>query len=334
MSYKVIGYAMNPSLSGITEEDVHKLTGINLAFGLIKDGLLDMRILPDIHLIEKYRAWNPDLKIVLSIGGWEAGGFSEMAMTAEGRKAFAQSCLEAVNKYNLDGIDIDWEYPCSDAAGIACSPLDRENFTLLLQALRDAIGDNKILSIAAGAGEYYIRNTEMDKVAQILDYVQLMTYDLNAGFNNLSSHHAALYSSYEGSACASTAETVELFHNAGVPYEKMIIGAAFYARHFEVSAFENNGLYQPAGIGEAGPTFSEITPEYLEANGYKEFWDDKAQAAYLWNGKTFVSYENEKAVRLKCDYMKQKGLLGIMYWEHGNDKKRVLLTAMHDEINK
>ncbi|MBR5261450.1 MAG: chitinase, partial [Oscillospiraceae bacterium] len=92
MSYKVIGYAMNPSLSGITEEDVHKLTGINLAFGLIKDGLLDMRILPDIHLIEKYRAWNPDLKIVLSIGGWEAGGFSEMAMTAEGRKAFAQSC--------------------------------------------------------------------------------------------------------------------------------------------------------------------------------------------------------------------------------------------------
>ena len=334
MPYKVIGYAMNDSLSAITEEDIRKLTGLNLAFGLIKDGLLDLSILPDINLIENYRKWNPDLKIVLSVGGWEAGGFSEMAMTAEGREAFAKSCLDAVNKYGLDGIDIDWEYPCSDAAGIGCSPADKENFTHLLQALRDAIGSEKILSIAAGAGEYYVRDTEMDKVAQILDYVQLMTYDLNAGFNQISCHHAALYSGYPDNSCASTQDTVELFHKAGVPYEKMIIGAAFYARHFEVTAFENNGLYQPAGMGLPGPTFGEITPEYLAENGYEEFWDDKAQAAYLWNGKTFVSYENEKAVRLKCRYMKEKGLLGIMYWEHGNDANRVLLTAMHDEATK
>lgn len=333
MAYEIIGYAMNKSLPGITKEDVLKLTGLNLAFGLIEDGLLTLKGLPDIQLIENFRKWNPELKIVLSIGGWEAGGFSEMAMTAEGRKAFADSCLEAVEKYALDGIDIDWEYPCSDAAGIACSPADKENFTLLLRTLREAIGSDRILSIAAGAGEYYIHSTQMAEVAKILDYVQLMTYDLNGGFAGFSGHHAALYASRGDASRSNTADTVEMFHAAGVPYEKMIIGAAFYGRHFDVSGSENNGLLQPAGFGEPGPTFGEITSEYIAENSFKEYWDEDAQAAYLWNGKTFVSFESEKAVRLKCGYTREKGLLGIMYWEHGNDPGRTLLTAMHDELS-
>ena len=77
----LIAYAMNHSLPTVTEEDARRFTHLNLAFGLIKDGLLDMSQLTNIGLIEQFRAWNPNLKIVLSVGGWGAGGFSTMAMT-------------------------------------------------------------------------------------------------------------------------------------------------------------------------------------------------------------------------------------------------------------
>ena len=121
------------------------------------------------------------MKIVLSVGGWGADGFSDMAMTEEGRRNFAKSCLDAVEKYNLDGIDIDWEYPCSDAAGIGADPRDKENFTALLATLREYLGKDRIVSIAVGASQRCIADTQMDKVAEIVDYVQLMTYDMVDG---------------------------------------------------------------------------------------------------------------------------------------------------------
>ena len=98
-----------------------------------------------------------------------------MSRTEEGRRAFAESCRKAVEEYHLDGIDIDWEYPCSDQAEIDCDSSDKQNYTKLLQALRDALGMNRIVSTAVGAGDYFPENTEMDKVAEIVDYVQLMT---------------------------------------------------------------------------------------------------------------------------------------------------------------
>lgn len=122
MKYDVIAYCWNDALAGFTREDARRLTHVNLAFGLIKDGLLDLHLLKYLHLLPKLREWNPEMKIVLSVGGWGADGFSDMAMTEEGRRNFAKSCLDAVEKYNLDGIDIDWEYPCNDAAGIGADP--------------------------------------------------------------------------------------------------------------------------------------------------------------------------------------------------------------------
>lgn len=330
----VIAYAMNHSLPTITAEDTQKLTHLNLAFGLIKDGLLDMSQLTNIDLLPQYRAWNPNLKIVLSVGGWGAGGFSTMAMTAAGREAFAASCLEAVNKYDLDGIDIDWEYPCSDAAGIDYDPRDKENYTYLFEALRAALGPDKILSNAVGAGQYFIEGSEMDKVAAILDYVQLMTYDMRSGLNSQAGHHAALGSTRGDDSEKSTRRIVEMYHNAGVPYEKLIVGAAFYCRHFTGVPNVNNGLLQPAGsVGEYGPNFDGITPEFMKENNFVEYWDEDAEAAYLWNGSTFVSFESPEAIRRKCNFVKEKGMLGIMYWEHGADTTRELLTVMSETIN-
>lgn len=335
MKHFVLAYAMNDALPTFTEEDVKKLTHINLAFGLIKDGLLDMSMLTHLDLLPQFKRWNPALRIVLSVGGWGAGGFSTMAMTAAGREAFARSCMEVVEKYDLDGIDIDWEYPCSDQAEIDCDPADKENFTLLLRELRKQLGD-KSLSIAAGAGEYFIQGTEMDKVAEAVDYVQLMTYDMCGGFSHRTGHHAALYATAGDDRMVNTKDIVALFHSAGVPLSKLVVGAAFYSRRWTgVKSGENHGLLQEAeSIGMGGLRYSEITPEFIEKGGFTQYWDEDAQAAFLWNGSEFVSFESPRAIALKTAFVKEKGLLGIMYWEHGCDSTGELLDAIHRELTK
>ena len=329
MEYYSIGYITNPKMPDVTQDDVSKLTHINLAFGLVKDGLLDTHQLTNIGCIEQFRRWNPAVKIVLSVGGWGAGGFSTMAMTDAGRRAFAASCLDYVNAHGLDGIDIDWEYPCSDSAGIDADPRDRENYTALLQALRDALGQNRIVSLAAGAGDYFVRDTEMDKVAEIVDYVQLMTYDMRNGATTQAGHHAALGASNGDDDKTSTRYIVDLFHSAGVPLRKLIVGIAFYGRSFSGVPNVNNGLLQPAGsVGEYGPEYKDLTEEFRRAGNFTEYWDADAEASYLWNGSDFISFESPEAVRRKCVYTKEKGLLGVMYWEHAADTTRELLGVI------
>lgn len=333
MKHYILAYAMNDALPSITREDLSRLTHVNLAFGLVKDGLLDLSGLTNIGLLKRFREWNPEIHIVLSVGGWGAGGFSNMAMTAAGRERFARSCAEAVERLCLDGIDIDWEYPCSDQAGIDFSPADRENFTLLLKALREQLGE-KSLSIAAGAGEYFVRDTEMDKAAQIVDYVQLMTYDMCGGFSHRTGHHAALFATAGDDRMVNTRDIVTLFHNAGVPLSKLVVGAAFYSRRWTgVKSGENHGLLQEAeSVGMGGPAYSDLTPEFLQKGGFTRYWDEEAQAAWLWNGSEFISYESPEAVSLKAAFVKEAGLLGIMYWEHSCDSIRELLSAIHREL--
>lgn len=334
MDHYVLAYATNKALPLFTQEDLHSLTHINLAFGVIKDGVVDISQLTNLHLLPTFRSWNPQIKIVLSVGGWGAGGFSTMAMTAEGRAAFAASCLRVVEQYALDGIDIDWEYPCNDQAEIDADPADKEHFTLLLQALRDALGAGRIVSIAAGAGDYFVRDTQMDRVAQVVDYVQLMTYDMRGGFTHQTGHHAALRASKGDTSGLNTVDMVNMFHAAGVPLEKIVVGAAFYSRRWTgVHAENETGLLQTAdSVGTGGPRYSDLTPAFVEEGGYTRLWDEDAQADYLWNGNTFISYESPRAIALKCRYVKDAGLLGLMYWEHGCDLTHELLRTVATEL--
>lgn len=330
----ILGYAVNRALLMITPDDAARLTHVNVAFAHVgKDGLLETNELTNIDYIRALRKFNPALKVVLSVGGWGSGGFSNMAMTEAGRRAFAASAKAYVDAQGLDGIDIDWEYPCNDSADIDADPRDKQNFTLLLEALRQELGADKILSIAAGAGAYFVRDTEMDKVARILDYVQLMTYDMRSGFCRQAGHHTSLKPSEGDDSGRDTVSAVELFHSAGVPYDKIVIGAAFYSRHWTGVPATNNGLLQPAqSLGNYGPGYSELVEKYIDKRGWTRYWDERAQAPYLFNGSEFISYDDPDSLRAKCEYLKEKRLLGIMYWEHGSDATHTLLKAIADAL--
>ena len=325
----LLGYATGRGLDAMTEADALRLTHINVAFGVIKDGLLSMDHLPSLKSqMARIRKMNPSVRIVLSIGGWTAGGFSLMSRTKEGREAFGQSVREAMDGYGLDGVDIDWEYPCSGEAGIDYDPSDRENFTFLMEEMRKAAGPGRIVSIAAGGGDYFVRDTEMDKVAAICDYVQIMTYDLNC-FTHTTRHHTSLYA-MEGSYPQGNADyCAKIFEKGGVPKEKMVLGVAFYSRKWTGVKADRNGLLQDAeSIGGYGPSFGEITEKYLGKDGFVRYWDDTAKAPWLFDGSTFITYEDEASIAQKCAYVKERGLLGLMYWEHSCDPSGKLLQAL------
>lgn len=334
MQHIILGYATSRGLDIMTEADARRLTHINLAFGTLRDGLLNMKGLPHLdQQLPRIRTWNPGLRIVLSVGGWGAGGFSTMAQTDTGRRAFADSVRKVIDQYGLDGVDIDWEYPCNDAAGIDASPEDRGNFTLLLQSLRDVLGEERIVSIAAGGGRYFVRDTQMEQVGAICDYVQLMTYDLRSGFERQAGHHTSLYAGEGDTTELNTHDVVNMFVEAGVPREKLVIGAAFYSRRWTGVPDVNHGLLQPAAsVGEMGGDYHVLVNSYINRDGFTRRWDDRAKAPYLYNGNMLFSYDDPESIAHKCAYVKQQGLLGIMYWEHSCDETHTLLEVIGEHL--
>jgi chitinase len=330
--YYKLGYVWDKELENVTEEDAKILTHINIAFGLVEDGKVKTSHLKNNAQLARIRELNPDIKIVLSVGGWGAGGFSTAVSTPAGQDKFAESAFEAYKTLGLDGIDIDWEYPTIDSAGIDASPDDKYNFTFMLQKIREALPGGALLTIAVGSGEYFIEGTEMDKVQKYLDYVMLMTYDMAS--TDMTVHHTNLFDSNDAIKKSSTENSVRIFNEAGVPFEKLVIGAAFYSREWkDVDAPGTDGLYQKKeGWPGFGAKFSDLDKNFIDKNGYKRYWDDVAKAPYLFNGTNFYSYDDEQSIALKCEYVKQKNLLGIMYWEHSCDETRKLLRAISKNL--
>ena len=335
----IIAYLRDIGLLNIKKEDALKLTHINLAFAKVSNCEIYTK-LKNLKELSKIRDFNPNLTILMSLGGWGAGGFSEAASSDENRKLFAKNAIEFMHKYELDGLDLDWEYPCYSVSGIMSSPDDKVNFTLLLEELRNQLNIEEekynkhfLLTIATGAEQYYLDGTEMDKIHKYLDYIQLMTYDFRGGFQVLTGHHTPLYNSTGDLFKGSTHDAVKLFEKAGVPKEKLIIGAAFYARGFKGVPNFNNGLFQIAETtGGFFSNYDELKENYINKNGFKRYFDNEAKSPYLFNGNEFISYDDEESIEYKCSYLKDKGLLGMMFWHYYADSTGTLLNCIYKNL--
>lgn len=332
MKMVLAGYMYDRTGLEITEEDARKLTHLMAAFGKIDCGRIRTDRLPGLDKMKQIRKWNPSVKILLSLVGSGEGSFSDGSSTEKNRRSIADSCLETVDRLGFDGVDLDWEYPCCPENFIKACPADKENFTLLCKAIREAFDRSEkhlLLTIAAGADRYYIQNTHMDRVQKYLDYVFIMTYDLRCGFHTLTGHHTNLYTATGDLNRTSADAAVRLFEEVGVPKGKIVLGSAMYSRMWKNVADRNHGFLQlTESAGGYGPVYHDLVENYIDKNGYTRFWDDEAKAPYLFNGSTFISYEDAQSLQCKCEYIKAQGLAGIFYWEHGGDRTRELLKAM------
>lgn len=331
---KVLGYAIQDSM--VTEEQAGILTHINVAFGqLTVNGDIEFKYHPFLKQLDQIRKWNPDIKIVLSVVQKESNAFTVVSASEELRSNLMKTCEKLVSEEGFDGVDFDWEYPCVPSNGMDCKPEDKSNFTLLCKAARqglDAAGGG-ILSIAAGADIYYIESVEPKKLAEILDYVCLMTYDLKCGFHALTGHHTALYSSTGDIFRNSCDQALRLFESAGFPKEKLLMGAAFYSRKWDNVEDRCHGFLQYTQKGGGyGPDYDKLAEEYINKNGYVRYWDDEAKAPFLFNGSTFISYDDEESLAHKCAYVNREGFGGIFYWCHTGDGSGVLLRKIGQEM--
>lgn len=333
--------------SGYTPDklDAKKLTHVNYAFAYIgQDNKLKLGY-PDIDpgnfkKLNDLKKENNNLKVLLSVGGWNwSGQFSNTAATEAARKLFAESCVDIITKYKIDGIDLDWEYPVG--GGLATNskrPQDKQNFTLLLKEIRDNLDkqeqiDNKqyFLTIAGGASSYYLKNIEPSKISEYIDYANIMTYDLHGPWDPYSDYNAPLYNQSKASPQykISVDTSVNLWVNAGIPKEKLVVGVPFYGYMYMVNKSTANGHLQKFTEGKA-LSYNSIKSNYL--NNYDKFFDSESKVPYLFEKNTFISYDDEKSLKFKAEYIKSEGLAGVMIWELSQDHNSELLNSLYEVL--
>lgn len=322
--------------------DAKKLTYINYAFVDIRNNrawlhkeATDTINFRNLNLLKKQ---NPALKILISIGGWTwSGRFSDAVLTDTSRLGFATSAVDIIKKYDMDGIDIDWEYPALPGdQGNIYRPEDQQNYTLMFKELRRQLdslqkqtGKKYLLTTAVGAFKGFIEHTEMNKVQQYLDYINLMTYDFSGG--KIASHHTALYESRAYEAHNNADNAVTLFMAAGVPADKLVMGIAFYGK-VSVLAPGAKGLGDSVATYSRGWGYTIIKDSILKIPEFKVHRDRPAKADYIYNASTrqFITFDDEWSVKKKCKYARHKKMAGVMFWEYNDDLKGYLLG----EINR
>ena len=342
-----------------------QLTHIIYSFTNVIDGEMKFRNEESgqkLRQLVAQRETNPHIKVMIACGGWGADGFSDMAHTAENRKKFVESAVAFNREYDLDGLDIDWEYPAIPAAGTGARPEDKQNFTLLMKELREALDTlerDQTLTFASAGWKPYYKNVELLEVMQHVDYMNVMTYDQVGSSSPFTGHHTPLgliseedikgtfaweYMDERRERFAergitldprSAERIVEYCLEQGVKPEQLVIGSAFYGRAWKGVPPTNNGLYQSnTGAHIGWSAYRQIRNEFEPNADYQRHWDSIAKAPYLYNAKDsiFISYDDTVSVRLKTEYAKQKKLGGIMFWQLGNDTKdpNSLLKAMYD----
>lgn len=284
-------------------------------------------------------AHSKGVKVMASVGGWSmCKHYPEVAADAAKRAKFVASCNELI-AMGFDGIDFDWEYPNDAGMNIEqYSTADYNNFATLLEEVRAAIGSSKLITSCFSAVPSKLQGFNWTRMNAVLNYMNMMTYDYNGGWSNKAGHNAPLYDypdmEYQG---FSLNGTVQGIRNLGVNMSKVTLGAPFYGRGVVTSsAAALNGAtvkraetVQPDGpiqtcadytnwakdLWDGTPAYSYILQATGSGSGWTEYWDDNAKVPYKVKGNYFLSYDNERSIEAKAQYIKDQGLAGIIVWQ-------------------
>ena len=320
----VIGYYAGRN-TAIDSFPTQRLTHIIFSFCHLRGNRLFVNNAGDsdrIRHLVALKTQDPSLKVILSLGGW--GGCRtcpDAFSTDSGRREFAASARELSDYFHTDGIDLDWEYPAlENVPGYPFYPEDKDNFTEVIRQLRAALGRKAEISFAAGGFTKYLETSvDWKAVTPMVNYINLMTYDLVGGYSTRTGHHTPLYSTPEQTESAD--HCVHWLDSAGVPLKKLVIGMAFYARIYQVTDTANNGLYQPGHFWR-GVSFRDQATIFSPDSGYVYHWDSTAQAPWLFNAQKslFATLDDTISIRLKTEYATRKGLGGVMFWQLADDR--------------
>ena len=341
---EVVGYyASWAAAQGYTPDQLpaERFTQINYAFANIADGRATLgdpaRDGENLRNLTELRRRNPDLNIVLSLGGWDnSAGFSDAAASPESRRTFARSCVDLLAAHGLDGVDLDWEYPVSGGApGTVHRPQDKENFTLLLRELRRALdqqgrrdGKRYVLTIAGAVNGGYLSSIEPQAAAEIVDHIFLMAYDLHGPWDASTGFNAPLYTPSDGPlrSRASVDGGISAWLGRGVPAEKLVLGMPLYGYIFQGVSSRGNGLYQSFDSAKS-VSWDKVKEAYLNRSAYRQFRHEEAEAPYLYGNRAFLSYDDPDSIAAKAALARRRGLGGVGFWELSQDRGGDLIQS-------
>ena len=338
-----------------------------------------------INALQDLRVANPNLKLGVSIGGWsKSANFAPVAANPTARANFVANVMKFIKYTNMDFVDLDWEYPASvrepdkvdnknDEGTPNATPADKANYITLLQDLRTAldkqgtdIGKRYELTVALPASQNTLANgVDIPALFKIVDFANMMTYDMRGAWSPTSGHHTSLYGNPADPDYAqglSVDQTVNYLTKQGVDSSKIVIGSAFYTRGWNKVAPGTNtaqpGLFQAAeknnkdadlsptygapnekalATGDGGRAggvwaYRSISTLLTKSDGLTEYWDDVAKAPYLYSKKTgeFYSYDNLRSIDFKTKYVKDQKLGGVISWMQSQDKATT--STKRDEL--
>lgn len=294
--------------------DPSLMTHMTYAFGIFNE-TNDSVVIPKPDKLKGMvglKETNPNLKVLLGIGGYQKEGFSEMTSDSNKRKNFIQSCLDAMKNYGIDGFALDWEFPTTTAGGHTARPDDDVNYAIFVQELRNAVGNDTWISIYSNNSAKWI---DFASMVPYLTCVEVSGYNLNMP----PYHQCNLYPS---KTCSywSVSKSIATHVQAGIPREKILLGIPFFGRG------------------------AEPFPSYLDCNKFDKYnencqiiWDDAAKAPYYADsdGKLVCAFDNAESIAQKCRFVNDKGLKGVFYWNYDSDfEDHRLAKAVHQYMSQ
>lgn len=330
-----------------------KLTHINYAFANVADGLvtsgeeLAQRDSLNFIKLHSLKSKNPELKIMISIGGWTwSKGFSDAALTPESRKKLTASGINFLIIHNLDGLDFDWEYPALQGDNNVVRDIDKENFVAMLKSFREALDSlgaihqkHYLSTIASGGFRKYLEVNDLRTATTYLDLINIMSYDLFGAGDDITGHHANLYKGNQAIMPASKRDrsvksAVQGHIEFGIPREKIVLGIPFYGKRWKNVGPKNNGHYQP-GTFDRGLSQDKIHALQSDPS-YRELWDYASENAFLYSEekREWVTFESSRSIEHKIYFMKKEQLAGVMFWELSEDPSGPLLDAIDINIKR
>jgi chitinase len=356
----IAAYYYHSSGMPVPEIPVNRLTDVIYAFANINSaGECYMPDAPaaaaDFAALGALKRSHPWLRTEISIGGWGAGGFSDAALTKQSRARFVDSCMKlffGTYRGDFDGIDLDWEFPVyGGPPNLTSRPADRRDFTLLARALRRALNaesgrmhEHLLLTAALPAGRLQsagpydpAKSYQLAKVGHVLDWINLMTYDLEDGYSTISDFDSPMRPvpadpTPEIIKRWNTVSTaVDYYEMKGVPADKIVLGEPYFSLAMHVASAAHYGLYQKVTSFTGAPSWTQIETSLLKDPAWTYHWSPIAQVPWLFDAstKTFVTYDDPASLRIKSQFARARGLRGVFTWAiDQDDAQHSLVDAM------